>query len=969
MAGESPDRAQEHDSSEESARTRTTGTGGGVPVSRPDDRLRAAVAQWVSTADETEEPEVRAGETPAPGGETPARTGETPARTGETPAPGGETPARTGETPARTGETPVRADGSAVRAREPDVRAEKPAAGPEEPAGPAGPSWARDAEEDAGTEPEGTEAGEAPARDAATVPAQAEETPVPAPEESPAARTAEAPAERPDTPGEAEEAEEPDEPAASDETADSDETAEPVEPETPAERPGGPGPERDAEPDAEPEPRAEPKPDPAAEPTPAPTPAPAAEPAPAPAPLPASATRGLSLHKVDTPTTSLSVFGVVRPAADHATTALKLPVAEAPSSKLSDAPGKAEERPRSAGASASPAPAGPLPEEEPPAERASTFVPLRPLDDARPAALRPKDPRTTGTRTGADGAEDGADADKGARKTPGGTPDTGSGATPGPSAPGGPREAAPEKAPGKGGKPPKPDARATKPADPAAGAPATSSPWTSARTTTRTTTFGAGYTASQPDNAATGSTPTSSSPATPASITAEIPAGTAVGAEETRQQPLPPKAPLDLLAELTNRPPPPETPMRTVVRRFKIWTPLVLLVVLVLGVVQAVRPLPQPTLSLTAATTYRFSGKAAPMPWPKSGQAAMDVDGLGSFGSSGAQKPVPIASVAKVMTAYLVLRDHPVKKGTDGASITMDQKAEDDAGLSAQNESTVPVHAGQKLSQREAIEAIMLASANNIARQLARWDAGSEKEFVTKMNEAANDLGMRNTTYTDPSGLNKTTVSTAEDQVRLGKVAMKDPLFREVVRMPSYEDSNGTTQTNWNRLVPMNNTVGIKTGTTTAAGGNLLYAATKEVGGTTRTIVGAVLAQPPAPEDNSILTGALNAGKALIEAAQGTLVAEKVVKKGDVVGTVDDGLGGTTPVVAAKDLTAVGWPGLTVRLGLVDDGTAPPHEAAAGTKVGVLRAGDGTSSAVEVPVVLGSALSEPGLGTKLTRLG
>ncbi|NED89209.1 D-alanyl-D-alanine carboxypeptidase, partial [Streptomyces sp. SID11233] len=67
--------------------------------------------------------------------------------------------------------------------------------------------------------------------------------------------------------------------------------------------------------------------------------------------------------------------------------------------------------------------------------------------------------------------------------------------------------------------------------------------------------------------------------------------------------------------------------------------------------------------------------------------------------------------------------------------------------------------------------------------------------------------------------------------------------------------------------------------------------------------------------------------------------------------------GGTTPVVAAKDLTAVGWPGLTVRLKLVDDGATLPHEAAAGTKVGVLRAGDGTSSAVEIPVVLGSALS------------
>ncbi|MGC5411972.1 D-alanyl-D-alanine carboxypeptidase, partial [Streptomyces sp. DT225] len=53
------------------------------------------------------------------------------------------------------------------------------------------------------------------------------------------------------------------------------------------------------------------------------------------------------------------------------------------------------------------------------------------------------------------------------------------------------------------------------------------------------------------------------------------------GAERTRQQPMPPKPPLDLLAELTNTPPPPETPVRTAVRRVKIWTPLVLLLLLV----------------------------------------------------------------------------------------------------------------------------------------------------------------------------------------------------------------------------------------------------------------------------------------------------------------------------------------------------------------------------------------------------
>ncbi|QFR94113.1 D-alanyl-D-alanine carboxypeptidase [Streptomyces tsukubensis] len=439
--------------------------------------------------------------------------------------------------------------------------------------------------------------------------------------------------------------------------------------------------------------------------------------------------------------------------------------------------------------------------------------------------------------------------------------------------------------------------------------------------------------------------------------------------EGTRQQPLPPKPPLDLLAELTNTPAPAETRLRTTVRRFKIWTPLVILLLIVFAVVQTFRPLPDPTLSLTADETFSFGGAKPDMPWPSSGQGAMDVDGLGTFGMSGTQKPVPIASVAKVMTAYVVLRDHPVKKGSDGAEITMDQKAEDDAGKSAQNESTVDVKKGQKLSQKETLQAIMIASANNIARQLARWDAGSESAFVDKMNATAKGLGMKNTHYTDPSGLTKTTVSTAQDQVKLAKKAMKDPLFREVVRMPAYKDINGKNQPNWNQLVPVNNTVGIKTGTTTAAGGNLLFAATKEVGGTTRTIIGAVLAQPPAASDNSILTGALTAGDKLIKAAQGELEAKKVVKKGDVVGTVDDGLGGTTPVVATKDVTAVGWSGLTVKLELADDGKTIPHTAGPGTKVGVLRVGDGTNGAVEVPVALQQSLEEPGFGAKLTRVG
>src|SRR5690606_39889165 len=103
--------------------------------------------------------------------------------------------------------------------------------------------------------------------------------------------------------------------------------------------------------------------------------------------------------------------------------------------------------------------------------------------------------------------------------------------------------------------------------------------------------------------------------------------------ERTTQQPLPPKPPLDLLAELTNTPPPPETPLRTAVRRVKIWTPLVLLLVIIFAVVQNMRPLPEPTLDLTAEDRFTFEGGKVDIPWPADGQAALDVQGIGSFGS------------------------------------------------------------------------------------------------------------------------------------------------------------------------------------------------------------------------------------------------------------------------------------------------------------------------------------------------
>nr|WSW71513.1 serine hydrolase [Streptomyces sp. NBC_00995] len=445
------------------------------------------------------------------------------------------------------------------------------------------------------------------------------------------------------------------------------------------------------------------------------------------------------------------------------------------------------------------------------------------------------------------------------------------------------------------------------------------------------------------------------------------PAASLSGAERTRQQPMPPRPPLDLLAELTNTPPPPETPVRTAVRRVKIWTPLVLLLLIVFAVVQMVRPLPAPALTMTADSAYTFKGGDLNLSWPEQGQSAVTVDGVGSLGSAGAQKPAPIASVAKIMTAYVVLKEHPLTGKAQGEKITVDQQAEDESKLG--DESTAPISQGQQFTEKQLLQLLMIPSGNNAARLFARWDS-SETEFIAKMNAAAKELGMTGTTYTDPSGLKKTTVSTAADQLKLARAVMQNEVFREIVDTPQIEiDGVDGTIYNNNTILLEPGVSGIKTGSSTPAGGNLVWSANTVVDGKTLWIYGAVMGQQAGtgqPYDSLVMS--LNNSLKLIQDAQKAVTSATVVKKGDVVGYVDDGFGGHTPLVATGDLKAKGWAGLKIELSVKGDGEEISRSMKAGTKVGVVTVGSGPGK-VSTPVALQADLKDPDFGQKLTRIG
>lgn len=329
------------------------------------------------------------------------------------------------------------------------------------------------------------------------------------------------------------------------------------------------------------------------------------------------------------------------------------------------------------------------------------------------------------------------------------------------------------------------------------------------------------------------------------------------------------------------------------------------------------------TLRQTAPATFTVPGAAPQFPWPAGGEAAIEVEGLGLLGTSGAvSAPVPIASITKTMTAYLILEDHPLAAGQDGPMITVTRgEAATYAEESDTGDSLVFVKAGEQISERDALYALMLASADNFAQILADWDVGGTTAFLARMNATAARLGMTGTTFTDPSGLAASTTSTALDLLKLGAAAMQLPDFRQIVGTPAADIPVAGGIKNYDQLLGTDGVIGIKTGSTDAAGSCLLFAATTVVDGQTETIVGVVLGQHLGDSDG-IVSPALAAAHKLVLSAEAALTTAEVAAPGATVAVLDRGTVTEGGLTVAAPVTAVGWPGLVLQVAVVGTPTA-----------------------------------------------
>ena len=260
--------------------------------------------------------------------------------------------------------------------------------------------------------------------------------------------------------------------------------------------------------------------------------------------------------------------------------------------------------------------------------------------------------------------------------------------------------------------------------------------------------------------------------------------------------------------------------------------------------------------------------------WPQQGQAAL-VLGNDRPAASPHEQPVAIASLAKVMTAYLTLKRYPVSGAQDGFTITI-TPAQAQAALEerADGQSVVAVQAGERLTERQLLQALLIPSGNNIALLLTTVVAGSQTRFIAEMNAEARALWMRHTTYTDPSGFDPSTVSTAADQLRVFVRAMRFPVFRQIVSMAGVTLPVAGTLTNYNPLIAEG--YAGKTGSDSAAGGCLAFFTQVTVGGRRTIAVGVVLGQGQGSDTSVILAAAGEAATQLVQSAAPAIPARTV---------------------------------------------------------------------------------------------
>ena len=230
---------------------------------------------------------------------------------------------------------------------------------------------------------------------------------------------------------------------------------------------------------------------------------------------------------------------------------------------------------------------------------------------------------------------------------------------------------------------------------------------------------------------------------------------------------------------------------------------------------------PTTTTTIPTTTTTTTIPNRPRLSWPNQVSAAAAVPQLSVVASSPSQPRVPIASLTKMMTTWVVLHTLPLSPGQSGPCEVVSAS---DVGIYKYDvesgQSTVKIVAGMTLCEGVLMRGMLVHSAGDYAELLVMLTGMHEPTFVASMNQYARALGLRHTHYVDVTGISMGDVSTAQDQATLAADLMtNEPIVRGIVVLPQVSLPVAGVVQSFTPFVGLGGVVGVKSGFTNAAGG------------------------------------------------------------------------------------------------------------------------------------------------------
>jgi D-alanyl-D-alanine carboxypeptidase (penicillin-binding protein 5/6) len=351
---------------------------------------------------------------------------------------------------------------------------------------------------------------------------------------------------------------------------------------------------------------------------------------------------------------------------------------------------------------------------------------------------------------------------------------------------------------------------------------------------------------------------------------------------------------------------------------------------------------------LAMLAALAFSGAArAVVPQPDA-RAFYVVNGATGevLASKNADERVPIASITKLMTVLVALQH---VKLDDTVTVT--------PAAAHVGEERIPLHAGERITVRDLIAGALIQSANDAADALAAGAAdGNIATFVGWMNERAQALGLRDTHFRRPDGLDAPGhVSSARDVAVLARVAMHLPIVRSLVRLRTDTIEGGSVPLHtWNDLLGVfPGLIGVKTGHTDNAGWCEVAAARRNG----YTIYAVVLGSPTRAQRNSDLDRLLAWGVSQYRTLR-LVAAQPYAWAAAPYGRA------RVALVAGKPLVRVVRVGRAVTAKIVAP-TAVSLPVVRGQRLGRIDVFEGRKLLGSRPLLAARSVAKPGLGGRL----